>query len=112
MFPKPYKVRYWECVSFGEDAMGNDAPVYAEPVDRKVYGWTAHHRKDLDKTETARDIAQIDLSLPTGGPLHLLDRFLIPGDDEPYDVVGIRDSNSGFHGWRPGVVAELRRVTG
>ncbi|WP_237079640.1 hypothetical protein [Mycobacteroides abscessus] len=40
----------------------------------------------------------------------LVDRFVVNG--LLYEVVGTRDNDGGFHGWKPGVIVELKRVTG
>lgn len=110
MFPKPYTVTHTPCVDVGQDGMGNDVPIFGDPVQRKVYGWGAHRREFRDG-ETSRDIAEVDLSLPASVPVSMFDHFKLD-DGDPFQVVGLRDNTHGFHGWRPGVVAELKRVTG
>lgn len=40
----------------------------------------------------------------------LMSRFGING--KTYEVVGERDETGGFHGWKPGIIVELKRVTG
>ncbi|PJE24764.1 MAG: hypothetical protein CK431_04345 [Mycobacterium sp.] len=61
---------------------------------------------------TSRDLAEIDLSMPAIN-VGLSDRFILNPDDpgKPYEVVTIRDNNRGFHGWRPGIVVGLKRVS-
>lgn len=119
MFPTPYTVTYKPCTGVTEDDMGNDVAVLGDPVPRKVYGWGEHRaRKFAEFTNagtaghTSREVADIDLAMPVPAtPLNLLDQFTID-DGPPYQVVGIRDNTHGFHGWRPGIVAELKRVKG
>lgn len=114
MFPKPYTVKHLVCTGTTEDGMGNDVPLFdGEPVPRKVYGWSEHDTEKLGD-HTSRDVAEIDLGMPRA-PVKLLDRFILDDDDpddRPYEVVRVRDRNKGFHGWRPGIVVELKRVTG
>lgn len=103
------------CTGVTQDGMGNDVPQYdSEPVSRKVYGWS-EHKAETKNGERAgaheREIADVDLSLPASIPVGQYDLFQID-DGQPYVVTGIRDRNHGFHGWRPGNVLELKRVTG
>lgn len=112
MFPKPYTVTYLPCIGAGEDGMGNDIPLFGDPVPIKVYGWSERSTEVLD-THTSRHIADIDLAMPPAS-VGLQDRFILhPAEaDRPYEVVGVRDRTHGFHRWRPGIVVELKRVTG
>jgi hypothetical protein len=114
MFPKRFKVIHTPCVGAGEDGMGNDVPLFGDPVPRKVYGWSTHNAEKLGES-TSRDVAEIDLAMPPAR-VGLQDRFdLLDPDDpdtRPYEVVEVRDRTKGFHGWRPGIVVELKRVTG
>lgn len=112
MFPKPYTVTHLPCTGEGEDGMGNDVPLFGDPVRRKVYGWSEHDTEKLGGY-TSRDVAEIDLSMPPTR-VGLQDRFILDPDDPglPYEVVRVRDRTHGFHRWRPGIVVELKRVTG
>lgn len=125
MFPKRYTVTHIPCTSMGEDAMGNDLPTFGDPVARKVYGWSASRTETrteqssgggatIETGFTSRDVAEIDLALPASVPVGLSDRFILDPSDtgRPYEVVAIRDNNHGFHGWRPGIVVGLKRVSG
>lgn len=91
-----------------QDSRGNDVPAYGSGVSKKAFSFSPHRAEDTEG-HTSRDIAEVDLALPTT-TVNLMDQFTLDG--QVYEVVGVRDNNGGFHGWKPGVVAELKRVTG
>lgn len=109
-FPTPYLVLHERCigVSEDEDGMGDDVPTFDYGIDRPAYGWRAHRKENVDG-HSSRVVAEVDLAMPSA-PVGLMDRFTING--EVFEAVGIRDNNNGFHGWQPGIVVELKRVTG
>ncbi len=107
-FPTPFTVTHTPCTGVTQDGRGNDVPAYGTPVSREAIAYSPH-RKEVTEGHTSRDIAEVDLALPTT-TVNLMDRFTLDG--QVYEVVGVRDNNGGFHGWKPGVVAELKRVTG
>lgn len=109
MFPAPYSVVQIPFADMGVDGMNNDAPMFSEPVTRKVYSASDHKQEPVVSGHTSRQVAEIDLAMPTV-PVNLLDRWV--WDGQHYETVGIRDSTKGFHGWKPGIVVELKRVTG
>lgn len=111
MFPR-FTVTHLPCTDVTEDDMGNDVPVHGDPVPRKVYGWSEHNTEKLGE-HTSRDVAEIDLAMPPRR-VNLMDRFILDPEDtgKPFEVVRVRDNTKGFHGWRPGIVVELKRVTG
>ncbi|WP_165692527.1 hypothetical protein [Mycolicibacterium conceptionense] len=55
--------------------------------------------------------SDIDLLIPPTFAVTVQDRFTLP-DTGTFEVVGIEDCNRGFHGWQPGSVIKLRRITG
>lgn len=107
-FPAPFTVTHTPCVGVTQDSRGNDVPAHGPAVSRSAIAYSPH-RKELTDGHTSRDIAEVDLALPSTA-VSLMDRFTLNGQE--YEVVGVRDNNGGFHGWKPGVVAELKRVTG
>lgn len=106
--PTPHAVTHTPCTGVMQDGLGNDQPTFGSPVQRKAYAY-ARHRTEGTDGHTSRVIADMDLSMPTV-TVGLMDRFTVNGDE--FEVVGVRDNNGGFHGWKPGLVVELKRVTG
>ena len=109
MFPKPYTIQRLPCTGTTTDGMGNDKPTFGAPVPLKVYGWSEHVEQKLEG-HTDREIADVDLAMPRM-PVNLLDRYILDSG-KPFRAIRVRDRNHGFHGWRPGIVLELKRVTG
>lgn len=101
-------VTHTPCIGVTPGDLGNDVPSYGTPVQRMAHAYGTH-RSEVTAGHTSRDTAVMDLALPTVG-VKLLDRFTVNGDE--FEVVGVRDNNGGFHGWMPGIVVELKRVTG
>lgn len=108
MFPTRHTATHIPFAGVGEDQLGNDVIRFGDPTPVKVFGWSVHHRETLDG-HTSRDIADLDLALPPR-EVRLQDRWIVAG--EAYETVEIRDRTKGFHGWRPGIVVELKRVSG
>lgn len=88
--------------------MGNDVPVFGTPVPRKAYSFGTHRTENLDG-HTSQDVAERDLEIPPT-TVNLMDRFTVGADT--YETVGVRDFTGGFHGWKPGIVVELKKVKG
>lgn len=101
-------VTYTPCTGVTEGSLGNDVPAFGTPVSMKAYSYQPHRKETLDG-HTSRDVAEVDLAIP---PLsvNLMSKFTIGTDT--YEVVGVRDNGGGHHGWNPGVVVELKKVTG
>lgn len=107
-FPKLFSVTHTPCSGVTQDGLGNDVPAYGAPVSREAIAYSPH-RKEVTEGHTSRAVAEVDLALPAT-TVNLMDRFTLNG--ELFEVVGWRDNNGGFHGWKPGIVVELKRVTG
>ncbi|MCG7610346.1 hypothetical protein [Mycobacterium sp. CnD-18-1] len=88
--------------------MGNDKPIFGTPVERKVIAVQPHLVETLEG-HTSRVEADVDMLTPKF-PVSLIDQFDIAG--ETYETVGVEDFTMGFHGWAPGIVVQLKRVTG
>lgn len=84
------------------------APAFGSPVVLGVYTIAPHMVEQGSATATETAVADVDVAMPKS-EVNLKDRFTIDGDD--YEVVGVNDYTRGFHGWTPGIVVELRRVT-
>ncbi|MEN4400009.1 hypothetical protein [Mycolicibacterium conceptionense] len=119
VFPTPHTVRHAVFNRDGVDGMGNDAETWADPVDVKVIAYRASSEETLNG-HTSRVVADVDMAIPPALTVSVRDRFTLappfndPNDpeDKPYEVIGIEDANHGFHGWQPGSVVKLKRVTG
>lgn len=107
-FPTPHTVIHEQVTGVTEGALGNDVPTFAAGVERKAYSYAPHRVETLDG-HTSRDVAEMDLAMPAV-TVGLMDRFTV--NDVVYETVGVRDLTGGFHGWKPGIVVELKRVTG
>lgn len=107
-FPTPYEVSWY---SFNEDAgqndLGNDAEAWADPVPRKVIGWTGVQTEKLG-VFASRSITDRNLQVPPDFTFKLRDRCGLP--DGLYEVIGSNDRCHGFHGWQPGNVVNLKLV--
>ncbi|WP_084459495.1 hypothetical protein [Mycolicibacterium houstonense] len=92
----------------GEDSLGNTATVPGVPVERLAYSIGPHVEEQGSVTRTETEVADTDVAMPKY-PVTLKDTFTIDGDT--YNVVGLRDMTHGFHGWQPGIVVELQKVS-
>lgn len=110
-FPTPFTVQQQVFNGTGEDDLGNDVPTWANPEPVKVIGWYSGSVETL-LGHTSRVVADIDLLIPPTLVVTVRDRFTLPGDPDVYEVTAIEDYNHGFHGWKPGCVVKLRKVTG
>ncbi len=113
MFPTVHTVGHKVWSVSGTDSHGNTVGAHADPVDVKVYGWSA----PSGVTELGDDRVIIDLKVY--GPQTFLpsfrDQIVIPtgANAGTFDVVGeVEDYNHGPFGWAPGVVVNLKRVDG
>lgn len=88
--------------------MGNTVPGFGEPVEVGVYAIAPHTVEVGSTTATETSTADVDVFMPKAA-VSLKDQFTIDG--AVYETVGVQDWTKGFHGWQPGIVVELRRVT-
>ena len=91
-----------------QDSLGNTTDSYGPPETIGRYTIAPHLVEQGSATSTETTVADVDVAMPKT-TVNLKDQFIIDGDD--YEVVGIQDWTKGFHGWTPGIVVELRRVT-
>lgn len=109
-FPTPWTVQHEVFEGWGQDDLGNDVLIWADPVNRRVIGWNASYLETLDG-HTSQVESDIDLLIPPTFTVTAQDRFTLP-DAGQFEVVGVEDCNRGFHQWQPGSVVKLKRVTG
>lgn len=116
-FPAIIPVQHSVFNGVGEDRMGNDVETWADPVEALVIGIQTGMTESLNG-HTSRVIADVDMAVPPDMRVTVRDRFTLPYpfndpgvDDKPYEVVALEDG-LGFHGWRPGYVVKLNRVSG
>ncbi|AER47567.1 head-tail adaptor [Mycobacterium phage DS6A] len=111
MFPRRHKVKHIPCVGTQLDRMKNEKPVFGEPVEIAVFGWVTRRDETILAGHEARIVSRLDVTMPAdAATVGLLDQFEVAG--ELYEVLQVRDYSTGWHGWRPGMVVELKRVTG
>lgn len=110
-FPTPHAVGHLVFNGSGEDDLGNDAESWSDSVSVNVIAWQASSVENVNGY-TSRVVSDIDMAVPPTLDVTVRDRFLLPGDAEPYEVVAIEDANHGFHGWRPGSIVKLKKVSG
>ncbi len=88
------------------DDLGNRVPAYGQPKTVRVHS-VAPRTREQTVTWSTSEVADLDVFAPVF-PVSLKDRFVVDGDT--YEVVGRTDWTHGFHGWKPGVVIELKRA--
>ncbi|AWH14410.1 head-tail adaptor [Mycobacterium phage TChen] len=108
-FPTPYTVTRLPFTGESTyDSTGEEIPVWGDPVELPVYSIAPHLIEQGSTTVTETQVADVDVAMPKA-LVELKDRFEFDGDT--YEVVGVQDWTRGFHGWAPGIVVELRKVT-
>ena len=110
-FPTPHTVGHKVFTGIGEDDLGNDRETWADPVAVEVIAYQISQAENLNGY-TSRVVADIDMAVPASLAVSVRDRFILPGEEKPFEVVAIEDANHGFHGWTPGSVVKLKKVTG
>jgi hypothetical protein len=105
----PLQWKVWQ--SAGEDPLGNTIDDWADPVTRKVIGWSSRRVLSRDGVSEVEDVDHLDLMVSSVFTWTPKDLVVIPGRGD-YLVEGIRDPGHGFHGWQPGVVLSLLRQEG
>lgn len=107
-FPTPYTVSRHPYTGDTEDALGNTIPTFGTPVSVEVYTIAPHTVEQGSTTLTETQHVDLDLYAPKTA-VSVKDRFTVNGDS--FEVVGVQDWTQGFHGWKPGIVIELQKVT-
>lgn len=107
-FPLRHTLTHTPYTGDTEDALGNTVPGYGTSVQRKAFAIQPHTVEQGSTTLTQTQVADLDVFMPETA-VSLKDRFEIGGDS--FEVVGVQDWTKGFHGWEPGIVVELQKVT-
>ncbi|AGT12216.1 head-to-tail stopper [Mycobacterium phage Velveteen] len=107
-FPTPYTVTHYPHVGDTSDGLGNTVPQFGAGVTVPVIQLAPHVQVVGTYSIVETETIDVDLYLPPGSPVKVKDRVGYGSD--VFDVVAVRDWNMGFHGWAPGLVAELRKV--
>lgn len=110
-FPTPHTVTHLVFNGDGEDDLGNDTEGWANGVPVQVIAYQSTQAENINGY-TSRVVADVDMAVPATLVVSVRDRFVLPGVDAPYEVTAIEDANHGFHGWTPGSVVKLKKVTG
>lgn len=115
-FPLRFRVGVRTLATDIEDAHGDPAITWSDPVDHPVYGWGPPGAGGSDHGEPKlaghdRVIVDRELLAPPGFPAGPRDRVVFP--DGEFDVLGYpEDYTSGPFGYMPGLVVNCRRVEG
>lgn len=115
-FPAIFTVRV-HAWSAGTDSDYNEpADVYTPPKTAagtaySVYGWSAPLSTEPKLAGHDRVVVDVELLMPPTVPIHAHDLVDLP--DGQYEVVGEpEDYNNGPFNFAPGLVANLRKVSG
>lgn len=93
------------------DELGNDDEEWDDPVEVKVIAYQPSSVENITGY-TSRVVSDIDMAVPPELEVSVRDRFILPGETIPFNVVAIEDACHGFHQWAPGNIVKLQRVTG
>lgn len=109
-FPALFTVDHYAWSADGvEDELGNDEGGWAAtPVTRPAISWSIGVTEEYASGTT--EVYDARLYCPPSWTGTVRDRVVIGGD--LFEVVSIRVQDAGFHGWQPGSVMLLRRVSG
>lgn len=106
-FPTPLSVGH-KVATKSTDLLGNTTIIYGSPSSLPAYSISPHTVEVGSTTLTETEVADLDVYMPKAA-INLKDRFSI--DNVDYEVVGVQDWTMGFHGWQPGIVVELKKVS-
>lgn len=110
-FPCNQEIGWRAWYSAGTDGFQNPIDAWQPPRTRKVIGWQSVRVLSRDGVHEVEDTDHIKLLVPTDFPWQPKDLAVIPGRGE-YQVVGLDDSSTGFHNWKPGVTLKLELGAG
>lgn len=107
-FPVAHTVTRHPYVGTTKSGAGNTVPSFGPAVQVGVYAIAPHTVEEGSATRTEIEVADLDVFMPKT-PVSVKDKFTFEGG--VYETVGVKDWTLGFHGWEPGIVVELRRVS-
>lgn len=112
-FPALIPVSHKVFTGTGEDSLGNDVETWAAAVTVNVIAFQPSSAENVNGY-SSRVVAEVDMAVPPTLAVTVRDRFALPGyaDADTFEVVAIEDANHGFHGWKPGNIVKLKKVTG
>ena len=119
-FPARFTVGVHTFSEGAEDSHGIPEKVFTPPLDQPgaphaVICW-APAGGDGEPKLAGHDrvVVDIEMAVPEGFPVGPRDVIDLPeGPQGQFEVIGYpEDANNGFHGWRPGLVVNLKRVEG
>ena len=111
-FPTPHPVQQQVFTGGGQDILGNDIEGWAPPQEVHVICYQSSAVESVNGY-SSRVESDMDMAVPPWVPVTVRDRFLLPGDDKPYEVTAIEDANHGVDAtFTPGSIVKLKRVTG
>lgn len=111
-FPLLFTVgqRVWSATGQDDDH-GNAVAGWADPVEKRVYGWGAPGGAEPKLAGHDRVVVQVELLVPPAFECSPRDRMVLDGLE--YDVIGpVEAYDHNPFGWNPGGVINLRRVEG
>lgn len=110
-FPTPFTVNHYPYTGGSAvDELGNEVESWAAtPTVVPVQGWQLIAKEKLGLSAQG-EIADTALSAPSSFKPGIRDRIGLP--DGVYEVVEMDVQESGFHGWKPGIVIMLKKATG
>lgn len=111
-FPLLFTVghRIWSA-SGPDDAHGNPVEGWADPVEKRVYGWGAPQGSEPKLAGHDRVVVAVELLVPPDFGCSPRDRMVLDGIE--FDVIGpIEMYDHNPFGWNPGGVVNLGRVDG
>ena len=111
-FPVAHTIGHRAVIDGARDAHGNPVTSWADPVDVTVYGW--HTGQSEEPQIAGHDRVRVDgrVFAPESWQPGPRDLVVLPGKGEFKVIAEVEDYNHGPFGWRPGVVVNLRKVTG
>lgn len=110
-FPLRFTVGHRVWAGGVEDAWGNTVSGWADPVEKRVYGWGAPATSEPKVAGHNRDVVELELLVPPGFECSPHDRMVL--DSLEYEVIGgVEMFDHNPFGWNPGGIVNLRRVSG
>ncbi|WP_037183828.1 hypothetical protein [Rhodococcoides fascians] len=109
--PLLFTVQVEKAVDGPRNEHNNVTRTYAPPIDAPVYGWSAPASSESTAAgQTNRVVHDLELLVPESFTATAHDRVTVDG--RKYEMQGDpADFNHGPFGFRPGLVANLKRVS-
>lgn len=112
-YPTPWTITRYPCIPGDDDGLGNEEPTFGPPVTQRIQGYYMPSVYEQLGQYVSREIVDVLMFVPpdfVGGPR---DQYSIPGQPGKFEQIGhVRDYTKGPYGFKPGMLVELKRVTG